>query len=140
MADIWTSEHNEIEKLFPDLIFKRLQGGGFNVYLPDRVLSFWFRKRKYGDNRTGQWKKLTGLNIVTDIRNTIDLYLKPVPVISPTKGKIIKEFDDKGTQACIDHITRKILIVENNSQESQQVKTKLTNLLKNVSEELKQSL
>lgn len=105
IMDIWEDHYKEIETAFPELTFQRLQGGGVNVYLPDRVLTFWFKKHNYGDNRTGKWLKLPGLQTVKEIKEIISNKLLPAPEKKTNKAIF---YDDKGTQACIDHILKKL--------------------------------
>lgn len=57
----------QIKKAFPTLKIVDLQGYGINVYLQDRVLTIYWKKRKWGDNKTNTW------NYFKDIKDLISV-------------------------------------------------------------------
>jgi hypothetical protein len=99
-----TAEH--IIKEFPNLVVKDLQGGA-NVYLPNEVtLTFWFKKRKWKSNKKKDWRQFA------DTQDALKVIsgLGEIEIKKPLKTPEIALVNT--TQLCIDHIKRKIEMIE----------------------------
>lgn len=90
-----------IKKAFPSFTIMELNGGhGANIYLPDRVITAYWKKGKYGDSKTSNWCYFDGVEELVDI---IKLSCE-----KPQSKAIVTEVKtDGGVQACIDHINKK---------------------------------
>lgn len=101
-----TIEH--IYKEYPNLVVKDL-AGGCNVYLSgNMVLTFWFKKRKWKSNKEKEWRRFAdtedALHLIGKLGN---LQLKKRPVSFEIAEPV------NTTQLCIDHINKKIGVIEN---------------------------
>jgi hypothetical protein len=97
----------QIQKEFPNLAVKNLQGG-CNIYLPNEtILTFWFKKRKWKSNKHRDWRRFADtqdvFNLISGLGN-----------IEIKKSVIQHENALKNTtQLCIDHIKKKVATIEN---------------------------
>lgn len=103
------SKHNfhkgnikELRKAYPLIEFTPLGDYGVNCMLPGRTISAYWKKGKYGDSKTQQWKLFVGVNGLINIINNL-LNPEPEPVIEIAPVEV-----NTGTQACIEHIKAKL--------------------------------
>lgn len=110
-------EIEELQTAFPDIEIKELQGGA-NLYFPNKVITVYFRRKKYAVNNV--WSKYAYWQDFIPLVNTLVNPPKKVAPIEPQAPKksieeLMKELDaqpwqivdSSGVQKCIDHISRK---------------------------------
>ena len=91
----------KLQNALPDANIVELSGGhGVNIYLSDCVISAYWKKGKYGDNKTSQW------NYFNDVDELIEII--KLACEKPISKAIVTEVKtDGGVQSCIDHINKK---------------------------------
>lgn len=121
----------QIEKEFPNLAVKNLQGG-CNVYLPNEtVLTFWFKKRKWKSNKRKDWRRFADTQDVFSIISGLGNIEIKKSVIEPENAL------KNTTQLCIDHILNKVRVIE---AVNDRYGTAQAMILKTVAKELQQFL
>jgi hypothetical protein len=113
--------YDKVKAQFPELDMRSVTNcTGMQVRFEDFILQYWFRKRKYNDNRRKDWLTFQHTGDIADhIINHIKLKIA-APELAPVQNKHFESItvrsvtlpDDKGTQACIDHIKRKRALIE----------------------------
>lgn len=123
-----------VTKEYPNCEVVSLNGGtGCNIYLPNNVVcNLWFKKRKYKTNRMKQFSRFADAADIFGIISRIGEKQLSHTLSAPVT---IQEFDDKGTQACIDHIAGKYIICQKNGASND-----VLTLLKSLQKELTQFL
>lgn len=112
-------EHkSKIEKLktkFPHCEITNLQGYGANIRIRDRVITIYWKKKKYGDSKTQAWSYFRDLPALIEILNKVDMgEIIELPSVSEIKVPVIGIIQDQENrvQQCIDHIREKRAKVE----------------------------
>lgn len=96
--------------------------------MPNRVISVYWKKQKYGDSITGKWYYFTEMEDLVEAIKSFEPKLK-APVITEEKT-------DLGVQACIDHVNKKAELIGKHKGADNAMAT----LLKTVAQELYQYL
>jgi len=119
-----------IKKNFPDVDVQLLQGGfGMNLRFIDKtVLTVYFHKEVYCNNKKGVWRNLNGHKELYEvIKETVN------PIKNTPKITLIE--NDKGTSACIEHLEKRYQsALKNNAS------TNVLNIIKQLKQELEQFL
>mgnify|MGYP007128602177 CR=1 FL=1 len=110
-------------------------GEGANIYSNKGVITVWFKKCKVGFS--GNWRKLSDMS---EVLSYVDKIINPQPKVAQaldnepkTPCQAMAEAQGIGTQACINHIQRKIEFIEKNNPSNQ-----VLTILKAICKELQQ--
>lgn len=122
----------KIKKEFPNLKITDLNGG-CNIYLPGKLtITVWFKKKKFFSNHLKVWRKFIDdediINIICVLGN---IQMKNTVHVASQQSS-----DNQGTQACINHLTKKIETVMKNNPNDH----KALNIYKSLKQEFHQFL
>lgn len=92
-------EIEELQAAFPDIEIKELQGGA-NLYFPNKLITVYFRRKKYAVNNV--WSKYAYWQDFIPLVNTLVNPPKKVAQIEPQSIQT-----GNRVQEAIDHISRK---------------------------------